>query len=73
MRTAKVSTGLRIQSDQRLHLLPVDSLMSGGPPPEQQTSGHSVSKLTMSLVNVCLKLCSFNIAYILIFLLTKYE
>ena len=35
--------------------------------------GPSCSKLTMSLVNVSLKLLSLNMAYMLIFLLKKCE
>ena len=38
---------------------------------ENITSGPSCSKLTMSLVNVSLKLLSLNMAYMLIFLLKK--
>ena len=38
-----------------------------------EKSGLSCSKLTMSLVNVSLKIWSFNMAYMLIFLLKKCE
>ena len=36
-----------------------------------KSTGPSCSKLMMSLVKVLLKLCSLNMAYILIFLLKK--
>ena len=41
--------------------------------PQLRIQGPVVQKLTMSLVNVSLKLWSLNMSYMLIFMLTKCE